>query len=136
MQFLIYDDKEMHVYDVVNYVPQPVGHTEFDVTMLEDNLKRVAIIPNSTYTAELTTGEKKAELDPTTMKRIAKYNLDKEFWEINDKINKAHEELLRLDKEVEERREKILLMDNLIEMIWGDEDFDEDKYLPDDEEDY
>lgn len=133
MQVLLYDDQEMHVYEVVNYTPQPVGFTEHDVTMLEDDFTQKMVIPNHTYIAELTVGEKKAELDPTTMKRIAKYNLDKEFKTINSQIIKAREELLRLDKEVNERREKILLMDNLIEMIWEDEDFDEDKYLPEED---
>lgn len=121
MQVLLYDDEEMRIYNVVNFGVQNKEFTYNEV-------------PKETIMAEITTETDKAELDPTTMKRIAKYNLDKEFREINDKINKAREELLRLDKEVNERREKILLMDNLIEMIWEDEDFDEDKYLPEEED--
>lgn len=122
MQILLYDDEEMLIYNVIEFSTQNEGIAYNEV-------------PKTAIMAKITTETVKAELDPTTMKRIAKYNLDKEFWEINDKINKAQEELLRLDKEVDEKREKILLMDNLIEMIWEDEDFDEDKYLPEDEED-
>lgn len=122
MQVLLYDDQEMRIYNVVEFYK---WNNDFAINEVQETTYKVRILSETS----------KAELDPTTMKRIAKYNLDKEFWEINDKINKAHEELLRLDKEVNERSEKILLMDDLIEMIWEDEDFDEDKYLPDDGED-
>lgn len=121
MQVLLYDDEEMLIYNVIEIYTK-------------DNEFANNEVPRETITAKITAQTVKAELDPTTMKRIAKYNLDKEFWEINSKINKAREELARLDKEVNERNEKILLMENLFEMIWEDEDFDEEKYLPDEED--
>lgn len=135
MQILLYDDNEMHVYDIVNYNQKSPDVDEIDATSIEDMFTHKVIVPKGTYSAEITVGEKKAELDPTTMKRIAKYNLDKEFWEINEKINKATDKLMQLNKEVDQMRSKIELIDNLAVKIWEDEDFDEDNYLPDDEED-
>ena len=134
MQVLLYDDKEMHIYEVVNFLPQPAGYTEFDVTGLEDNFRQFAIIPNHTYMAELAIRESKAELDPTTMKRIAKYNLDKDFEAINSQTAKALEYLAILNKQVEEKEKKLAFMGELIQKIWDDEDFEEDNYLPDEED--
>lgn len=135
-QILFYDDSGMRVFDVVNYFPQPVGHTEYDVTTLEDMFSQVAIIPNRTFTAELTTGEQKAELDPTTMKRIAKYNLDKDFEELNRQIKSAEDKLKFLNEEMEIKYKKLERMQNICRQIWNDECFDEDDYAKDEDNDY
>lgn len=136
LQVLLYDGKEMHVFDVVGYFPQPVEIMEYDVTALEDMFQRKAIIPNSTYQAEIRTGEVKAELDPTTMKRIAKYNLDKDFEELNRQIKSAESRLKNLNEQAEEKEQKLELMRELFPKIWNDTDFDQDNYLPDEEDDY
>lgn len=128
-QILLYDEKEMRVFDVVGYYPQPVGETEFDVATLEDMYEKKVVIPNRTYQAEITTGEVKAELDPTTMKRIAKYNLDKDFEELNRQIKSAEERPESLNKEVEEKREKLKFMGELLLKVWNDRDFDKDNFL-------
>lgn len=135
LQILLYDKKEMHIFDVVGYYPQPVGVMEFDVTMLEDMHEKKMIIPNCTYQAEIETGEIKAELDPTTMKRIAKYNLDKDLEELNRQIKSAEERLKNLNERAEENERKLELMRELFPKIWHDSEFDKDKYFPD-EDDY
>lgn len=135
-QILLYDENEMHVFEVVGYYPQPVGSTVFDVATLEDMYEKKAIIPNRTYQAEITTGEVKAELDPTTMKRIAKYNLDKDFEELNRQIKFAEERLKNLNEQAEEKERKLELMRELFPKIWNDTDFDQDNYLPDEDCDY
>ena len=129
MQVLLYDDKEMRIYEVANFLPQPAGYTEFDVTGLEDNFRQVAIVPNHTYMAELMIRESKSELDPTTMKRIAKYNLDKDFEAINSRTAKALEYLANLDRQVEEKEEKLAVTRKLVQEIWDDKCFESDKYL-------
>lgn len=135
-QVILYDDREMHVFEVVGYYPQPVEATEFDVTMLEDMYEKKMIIPNHTYQAEITTGEIKAELDPTTMKRIAKYNLDKDFEGLNRQIKSAENRLKNLNEQAEEKERKLELMRELFHKIWHDADFDQDNYLPDEDDDY
>lgn len=136
LQVLLYDGEQMRVFDVVGYFPKPVEMTEYDITTLEDMFQKKAIIPNSTYQAELRTGEVKAELDPTTMKRIAKYNLDKDFEELNRQIKSAESRLKNLNEQAEEKERKLELMRELFPKIWNDTDFDQDNYLPDEEDDY
>lgn len=129
IQVLLYDDKEMHVFEVVGYFPKSVEMTEFDVTTLEDNFQRKEIIPNRTYQAEITTGKVKAELDPTTMKRIAKYNLNKDFEEINKSIESAKSQLKALQEEILVKERKLSTINDVVKQIWEDECFDEEDYL-------
>lgn len=136
LQVLLYDGEQMHTFEVVGYFPKPVETTEHDITTLEDMFQKKAIIPNSTYQVELRTGEVKAELDPTTMKRIAKYNLDKDFEELNRQIKSAERRLKNLNEQADEKEQKLELMRELFPKIWNDTDFDQDNYLPDEEDDY
>ena len=136
LQVLLYDGEQMRVFDVVGWFSKPVEMTEYDITTLEDMFQKRAIIPNSTYQAELRTGEVKAELDPTTMKRIAKYNLDKDFEELNRQIKSAESRLKNLNEQAEEKEQKLELMRELFPKIWNDTDFDKDNYLPDEEDNY
>lgn len=129
LQVLLYDGEQMRVFDVVGYFPKPVEMTEYDITTLEDMFQKKAIIPNSTYQAELRTGEVKAELDPTTMKRIAKYNLDKDFEEINKNIESARSQLKALQEEISVKERKLSTINDVVKQIWEDECFDEDDYL-------
>lgn len=135
-QLLFYDEKEMHVFDCYITSVEQEAPIPLDVTPLDAMAVQTIYRPNTTAKAVFDIREVKAELDPTMMKRIAKYNLDKEFWELNDRKNKVEEELRRLDSKVAEMREKIGLMDSLVLKIWEDEDFDEDKYTPNDDDDY
>lgn len=135
-QILFYDERGMRVYDCILFDVKPPDETELDATSLEDMETQIVIRKGTTSTASITIGEVKAELDPTTMKRIAQYNLHKDFEELNRKISNAVEKLSQLDKEMNTRREKILLIENLAEKIWKDDDFDEDRYLPDEDDDY
>lgn len=129
MQILLYDDEGMHVLEVAKYFPQPVEFTEYDVTTLEDAFSKIELVPNCTYQAEIKTGEVKAEIDPTTMKRIAKYNLDKDFEEINKNIESAKKQLKALQEEISVKERKLSTINNVVEQIWEDECFDEDDYL-------
>lgn len=135
MQILLYDDEEMHVLEVVKYFPQPVEFTEYDVTMLEDAFSKIELVPNCTYQVEIKTGEVKAELDPTTMKRIAKYNSDKDLEEINKNIEFAKNQLKALQEEISVKERKLSTINDVVKQIWEDECFDEDDYLFDKLED-
>lgn len=80
--------------------------------------------------ATLSIGKVIAELDPTTMKRIAKYNLEKEFEEQVNKVRNMSEEVRLLEKEYGEMEKKLNFARYMCKKIWADEDFDEGKYLP------
>lgn len=105
-QILLYDEKEMHVFDVVNYHPEEPLVEPVDITTIEQVQMKRAIFQDWSYRAEIAVGKVKAELDPTTMKRIAKYNLDKDFEELNEKIKSAEERSKNPNEQVEEKDQK------------------------------
>lgn len=128
-QILLYDEKEMHVFEVVNYHPEEPLVEPVDITTIEQVQMKRAIFQDWSYRAEIAVGKVKAELDPTTMKRIAKYNLDKDFEELNRQIKSAEERLERLNKEAEEKKEKLKFMGELLSKVWNDRNFDKDNFL-------
>lgn len=135
-QILLYDEKEMHVFDVVGYYPEEPLVEPVDIATIEQVQMKRSIFQDWSYRAEIAVGEAKAELDPTTMKRIAKYNLDKGFEELNEKIKSAEERLKNLNEQAEENERKLELMRELFPKIWHDANFDQDNYLPDEDYDY
>lgn len=128
-QILLYDEKEMRVFDVVNYHPEDLLVEAVDIATIEQVQLKRAIFQDWSYRAEIAAGKVKAELDPTTTKRIAKYNLDKDFEELNEKIKSAEEKLESLNKEVGEKKEKLKFMGELFLKVWNDRDFDKDNFL-------
>lgn len=128
-QILLYDEKEMHVFDVVNYHPEEPLVEPVDITTIEQVQMKRAIFQDWSYRAEIAVGKVKAELDPTTMKRIARYNLDKDFEELNRQIKSAEEILESLNKEAEEKKEKLKFMGELLLKVWNDRNFDKDNFL-------
>lgn len=129
LQVLLYDGKEMHVYEVVGYFPEQPRFEEADITTIEDVISKREIAPDWTYKAEITTGKVKAKLDPTTMKRIAKYNLDKDFEEVNRNIESAKSQLSALQEEISIKEKKLSVINDVVKQIWEDGCFDEDNYL-------
>lgn len=57
---------------------------------------------------------KRAELDPTTMRWIARYNLEKDFEELNRKIKSAEDKLKNLNKQVIDKEAKLEFMGEMI----------------------
>lgn len=131
-QILLYDENEMHVFDVVGYHLEEPLVEPVDITTIKQVKK--AIIADWKYKAEIAVGRVKAELDPTTMKRIARYNLDKDLEELNKEIKSAEERLERINKEAEEKKKKLKFMGELFLKVWNDRDFDKDNYLTDEHE--
>lgn len=134
MQVLLYDDNEMHVFNVFGFTPKEIDFSQIEPTKIGDAIDGKAVFQRQIYDAEIYVGEVKAELDPTTMKRIAKYNLDKEFEAINNQTAKALEYLASLNRLIEEKEEKLEFARELIRKIWEDEEFEEGKYLPEEED--
>lgn len=135
-QILFYDDSGMRVFDCYLFDIQPPEQTELDVTGLEDMKTRTIIRTGTTATASIILGEAKAELDPTTMKRIAKYNLDKDFEELNRQIKSAEDRIKLLNAELETKENKLDFMHKICQQIWNDDCFDEDDYAKDEDNDY
>lgn len=135
-KILLYDENEMHIFDVVGYHPEEPLVEQVDIATIEQAQMKREIFQDWSYRAEIDVGKVKAQLDPTTMKRIAKYNLDKDFEELNRQIKSAEERLKNLNEQAEEKEWKLELMRELFPKIWNDTDFDQDNYLPDEDCDY
>lgn len=135
-QILFYDDNGMRVFDCSLFEIQPPEQTEIDVAGLEDMQTYKIIRTGTKATASITLGEIKVELDPTTMKRIAKYNLGKDLEELNRQIKSREDRLKLLDEEMEIKENKLNFMQNICQKIWNDDCFDEDDYVPNKDDDY
>jgi septal ring factor EnvC (AmiA/AmiB activator) len=98
--------------------------------MLEDITTKAMVIPNDYVTADFEVGECLVRLDDTTMKRIAEYNLGKELKSLNKKVKNRKDELAQLEKEIEIRNKKLETIENLMETIWQDDEFDTKNYIP------
>lgn len=134
-QMLLYDDEGMRIYDVTNFV-QDCAITDVIEARTIEQTTYCQLIPRMTYDVKISIGEVKAELDPTTMKRIAKYNLEKDFEELNQQIKSAEERLKLLNEQIETQEEKAGFIRELTHRIWNDPCFDQDNYLPDEDENY
>lgn len=135
-QILLYDEKEMHIFDVIGYYPEEPLVEPVDITTIEQIQTKRAIFQDWSYKVEIAVGKVKAELDSTTMKRIAKYNLDKDFEELNRQIKSAEERLKNLNEQAEEKEQKLELMRELFPKIWNDAEFEQDNYLTDEDCNY
>lgn len=90
-QIIFYDDEQMMCFDVQHFLWQDAPPEIIDITALTDKVQTFIETAESRPTvAYLEKHNELVKLDPTTMKRIARYNLEKE--------NKA------LLKEIEERK--------------------------------
>lgn len=136
MQVILYDDKEMRAYGgyIAEWTQEYYG--ELDATPLEDDHRKIITIPPTTAKAIVELRQQIIELDPTTMKRIAKYNLDKDFEELNHQIKSAEDRLKLLAKEMETKEKKLEFMQRTCQQIWNDDCFDEDDYAKDEDNGY
>ena len=78
------------------------------------------------------------ELDPTTMKKIAKYNKEIELENINREIDSKKEELEYLEEKINDRVKRIKKLKELSDNVYSldlDKDYCEDKE-DDDEDNY
>ena len=137
-QLLFYNTEkdEMRVYDCCVCEVKRMEDVPLDCTSLEDTVTKTMYIPSDEATAVFNIREVVAELDPTTMKRIAKYNKDKELEELNYKIQSAEDMLKGLNEEMAEKEKKLELMQELLRQIWEDDCFDEAMYSRTDKYDY
>ena len=78
MQCILYDEENMYVFNcnLLNI------ESDTQEIFTEDGIR---LIKEHEYTAKFQVGER-IELDPTTMKRIAKFNLEAENKKLNEEI--------------------------------------------------
>lgn len=92
-QIIFYDAKEMMCFGVTHFMLKEPEKQMLEATYLDDDEKQFIQSIAEPTVIYLETGKEMIKLDPTTMKRIARYNLEEE--------NKG------LLKEIEERKKVI-----------------------------
>lgn len=98
-QIIFYDNEEMMCFNVEHFLWQDPPTELLDTTALTDEAQSFIINARSQPTVVYL--EKESEiikLDPTTMKRIARYNLEKENAALLEEIKKHKEAIADLEQ--------------------------------------
>lgn len=131
IKVIIYNDKDITYKEgyLVNIKSSP---NIIETYSLSEEPKQ--IIDGHTETIECyVDGEKQSiELDPTTMKRILKYNKEVEIEKLNKEIKSKQEEIKQLDDKLQDREGRWQKVKNYIVNIY-DIDLNEEDWNDDDD---
>lgn len=127
---LIYDSEDMVYLAGFNgnfdtyYIPDRCS-------VLHDGL--VGVRSNTRFTCEIDDTKQldNVKLDPTTMKRIAKFNKEQEIKRLDEEINKKKEKIKELDDILQDKDKRVKKLKEFVANIYNIDINDDD-----DEEDY
>lgn len=129
-QLIFYDNENMMCFNVEHFLWQDPPIELLDITALTDEVQ--AFITSSSCrptVAYLEASEEIVKLDPTTMKRIARYNLEKENEALLKKIKKHKKSIAELEQKEDVLRDRfrkaIAAFKEIMENGYCDEDEDE-----------
>ena len=129
-QLIFYDNENMMCFNVEHFLWQDPPIELLDITALTDEVQ--AFITSSSCrptVAYLEASEEIVKLDPTTMKRIARYNLEKENKALLKKIKKHKKSIAELEQKEDVLRDRfrkaIAAFKEIMENGYCDEDEDE-----------
>lgn len=132
-QLIFYDNEEMMCFNVEHFLWQDPPVELLDITALTDEVQ--AFITSSRTQPTVVYLEKADEiikLDPTTMKRIARYNLEEENATLLKEIEerkKVIDDLEQKEQVLRDRFKKaISAFKEIMENGYYDEDEDEDEW--------
>lgn len=118
MKVIIYDEKEMKSYGGYLSDWQIGSSRELDATMLEDMTQKIITIPPITAKAVVELRQQIIELDPTTMKRISRFNLEKENKDLLREIEQRKKDIERLKEQYEDLSERLKTISEIGKDIW------------------
>lgn len=129
---LIYDDEN------INYREGYMGNLEMvapeyiEYASMGDTEKHRVLSRDYTFSCQINNFNEHdtIRLDPTTMKRIAKYNKEQECLQLDEKIKEKEEKIKELDDILNDRENRVKKLKEYIKDIWNIDvyDFDEDDY--------
>lgn len=128
-KIIIYNDEEMHYMEgymvSLNSTPQ--------VASYDNGYERKNVCYGMEYTfgANVEPDKETIQLDPTLMKRIAKYNKEKEIEKLEEKIKRKQEKLKELEAKVEDREKRWKKVQEYVTKIY-EIDLDEDLHEEED----
>lgn len=132
VRVIVYSEDEMKSYSgyLAEWTQQ--GGGVMDVTTLEDCMARTIPITPTVVKAVVILRQEVIELDPTTMKRIGRYNLEKENEELLYQIKNNESKIESLKKEYEELQGRLERIKEIGADIWengteyeNEQDYDE-----------
>lgn len=111
---IIYDDENIEYFTGVatNF---GISRDDIEITVIKDLARK--FIPGNLYCEFIVNEASKhdtIQLDETLMKRIAKYNKEKECRQIDEKIKENKAKIKELDKKIEEKKAKIKELDDIL----------------------
>lgn len=126
-KIIIYNDEEMHYMEghivSLNSAPQVES---YDVGYEK---RYVPVKREFTFGASVEPDTETIKLDPTLMKRIAKYNKEKEIEKLEEKIKTKQEKLKELEDKIEDREKRWKKIQDYVANIYDiDVDDDDDDY--------
>lgn len=131
-RILIYDDEN------INYREGYMGNLEMvapeyiEYASMGDTEKHRLLGGDYTFSCQINNYEEHdtIKLDPTTMKRIAKYNKEQECLQLDEKIKEKEEKIKELDDILNDRENRVKKLKDYIKNIWNIDvnDEDEDDY--------
>lgn len=128
-QLIFYDNEEMMCFDVTHFMLKEPEIQKLEATCLDDDESHFIRSMAEPTVIYLETGKEMVKLDPTTMKRIARYNLEEE----NKGLLKEIEERKKVIDDLEQKEQ--VLRDRFTKAISTFKEIMEYGYCEDDDKD-
>ena len=105
-QIIFYDSSKMMCFDVTHFMVKEPEKQMIETTFIGDEERHFIQLTPEPICMFIETGEEIVKLDPTTMKRIARYNLEKENAALLEEIKKHKETIADLEQKEEVLRDR------------------------------
>nr|DAP12103.1 MAG TPA: hypothetical protein [Caudoviricetes sp.] len=130
-QIIFYDSSKMMCFDVTHFMVKEPEKQMIETTFIGDEERHFIQLTPEPICMFIETGEEIVKLDPTTMKRIARYNLEKENAALLEEIKKHKETIADLEQKEEVLRDRfrkaIATFKEIMENGYYDDGEDEDE---------
>lgn len=130
-QIIFYNSSKMMCFDVTHFMVKEPEKKIIEATLVEDEERHFIQLTPEPICMFIETGEEIVKLDPTTMKRIARYNLEKENAALLEEIKKHKETIADLEQKEEVLRDRfrkaIATFKEIMENGYYDDGEDEDE---------
>ena len=128
-QIIFYDSSKMMCFDVTHFMVKEPEKKIIEATLVEDEERHFIQLTPEPICMFIETGEEIVKLDPTTMKRLARYNLEEENKSLLEEIaerKKVIDDLEQKEQVLRDRfRKAIAAFKEIMENGYYDEGEDE-----------
>ena len=133
-QIIFYDSDKMMCFDVTHFMAKEPEKQMIEATLAGDEERHFIQSTPEPICAFIETGEEIVKLDPTTMKRIARYNLEKENAALLKEINEHKKKIADIQQEEEVLRDRFKKAISMFKEIMDNGYYDTDDDEGEDEE--